>query len=402
MCARSCHSRMVRLFSRSLLVVVLFSAGCGGGASSLEKRVDALIQRNLADQAIGLMRAELARSPGNPRLHALLGRARLATGDIAGADSAFGQACALDTTYFENYVSTFIAQGSKWVEGSRWDLADGAFRSALARDPAASGRVAAALASGGSRLLPTQPGEADRAFDAAFQYDTTSRKRVARSYLDFAKTQIEAQPRAAAEDLKRALAWDPALGGEVGSVVSSAVARGDSALGALLPLLDRLDAGSRASFLRQVSGRRHSFATIVAGRAGWTRCPFDLAVGDTLVLEPEGEVRAEAGRDGWISDPCGPAGWPAKSMGWWEGEAGGLLAPRFPRMALVARVGGGAPFAVPRRRVWVVDVPGPLSLAVNEVPQRASQGTGSFTVRLEAPLSALRSADAGAHAAEGR
>jgi hypothetical protein len=402
MCTRRCRPRMSCRSLRSLLMLGLLCAGCGGGASSLEKRVDALIRRNLASQAVELVRADLARSPRSPRLLSLLGRARLATGDLAGADSSFGQACALDTTYFEGYVSSLISQGSTWVQDSRRDLADAAFRTALARNPGAGGQVAAALVTGGSGLLPTRPDEADQAFETAFQYDTTSRKDIARAYFDGAKAELQAHPRAAAADLERALAWDATLGGEVATVVSAAVARGDSVLDALMPLVHRLDPGSRAAFSRQVAGRRHAASVTVAGRDGWAACPIDLAVGDTLILEPAGEVRAEAGRDGWISEPCGPKGWSAKSMGWWEDGSGGLLATRHPRMALVARVGAGSPFAVPGRLIVVTDVAGPLRLAVNDVPARAREGSGSFTVRIEAPMSAARPAGARAQTAEGR
>lgn len=386
----------------ALLVSLLLTAGCGGDVKSLEKRADALVVRNLAAQAIDAVRAELAKSPRDPRLLALLGRVKLATGDIAGADSAFGQACALDTSYFANYVSTFIAQGTTWVESSRWDLADRAFSSALEHDASASDRIATGLVAAGSRLLPSLPADADRAFASAFHFDTTTRVRIARAYLDFAGGRLVDRPRDASSDLERALAWDGALAGEIGTVVGAAAARGDSTIHALMPLIGRLGARGRSTFIRQVSGRRYSTSVTVAGHDGWMRSPFEVAIGDTVVLDPHGVVRAEAGRDGWVSDPCGPAGWPTKSMAWWEGEAGRMLAAGFPRMALIARVGGGAPFAVPGRRVWIADTSGPLALAINDVSQRAFQGAGSFTVQLEGPLSAYFPADAGSPAAEGK
>jgi hypothetical protein len=374
-----------------LLFLSLFlAAGCGNGPGAIERRADALIRRNLSAEAIQLVRAELTKSPKDPRLLALLGRVQLKTGDVAGADSAFRVACGVDTAYFDQYVSAFIAQGGEWAAQGRESLAAQAFTNAMERDPTASGRIAAALVGAGTRLLLSDRPGADRAFSAASQYDPSSRGAIARAHFVFAKTLLAGNPAASAEELGRAAAWDPGLDGQVGEVVGAAIAGDDKAVAALLPLAERLGPAGHEAFLRKVAGRRHSVQVTVTVPAGWTPCPFELQAGDTVILEPRGTVRAEAGREGWVSDPCGPAGWPAKSMDWWEDEAGALLSPGFPRLALLARVGGGRPFAVAAPRTWVADAAGHLNLAVNDVPQRARQGAGSFTVRVDAPLSAYR------------
>jgi hypothetical protein len=374
-----------------LLFLSLFVAtGCGSGPGAIERRADALIRRNMSAEAVQLVRAELTKSPRDPRLLALLGRIQLKTGDVAGADSVFRVACSVDTTYFDQYVSAFIEQGGEWAGQGREGLAAQAFTNAMERNPTSSGRIAAALVAAGTRLLPSDGPAADRAFSAASQYDSTCRGAIARAHFAFAKTLLAGNPAASAEELERAAAWDPGLDGPIGEVAGTAVAGDDRAVTALLPLAERLGPAGHEAFLRKVAGRRHSVQVAVTVPAGWTPCPFELQPGDTVILEPRGTVRAEAGREGWVSDPCGPAGWPAKSMNWWEDEAGALLAPGFPRLALLARVGGGRPLAVATRRTWVADAAGLLTLAVNDVPQRARQGAGSFTVRVEAPLSAYR------------
>jgi hypothetical protein len=399
----SLHRTVVALQGTALLLLFVMFTGCAGGPSALERKADALMRHGMARDAVRLVRAEIVRLPGDARLHELLGRAQLALGDDVAADSAFREACTLDTSYVAVMVSDYVREGSARLSSGDLGRARPLFEWALTAEPQAAARIADSCLAAGTRLVARAPDQAEDVFNVASSMSPEAAPKIGRAWLEDARRVVAADPGRGEADLDRAVGWAPDLSAEAGKLVATAMQRGDPALRErLAALVDRYGNSGQSGFVEASGRSRTQRQIMVSAAGGWISSGFEVAAGDTLRFEPSGTVRAEARRDGWVSDPCGPAGWPARSMEWLETATKTLPLPRSPRMALIARLAGTGPFAVPGAMRFVAPQNGRLEFAVNEFPDKLGAAAGAFKVLVDAPMSALRQNVAGAAASQGR
>ena len=382
-----------RVVTLAFLVAGLLSMGlfgCSSGPSGIERKADALIRHGMAQDAARLVRQEILRSPGNPKLEALLGRTQLAMQDYAGADSSFHSACMLDTSFVAVMASAYFDAGRAHLadgdlERARWTLGR-----ATEADPSCASRVADTCVTAGTRFIESDPGRAGEIFSLASRIRPATAEKIGRAWLVAGSRALSSDPARGQSDLDQAVSWAPTLSREAGQAIASAMQRADQATReGLAPLADRYGQNGRSGFVQASGGTRAHRAVNVPASGGWAPSGFVLAAGDTITLAPSGSVRAEANRDGWVSEACGPAGWPAQSMEWMTESRNTLPLSGAPRMALIARVGGDRPFAIPRSMSYVAVGAGPLELAVNEFPTKARSASGRFTVAIDAPMRAL-------------
>jgi hypothetical protein len=385
------------LFCLSMVV------GCAGGPFAVERKADALIRHGMARDAVRLVRGEIARSPGDARLHELLGRAQLALGDDAAADSAFRQACTLDTAYVAVMVSDYVREASARLTAGELVRARPLIDWALNAEPQASVRIADSCMAAGTRLLARSPDQADEVFTIASSMSAEAPPRIGRAWLEVGRRVLSADPGRGEAALDRAVGWAPDLSAEAGRIVAAAMQRGGPALRERLAMLvDRYGSSGQSGFIEASGRSRTERQVVVSAMGSWVSSGLEVAAGDTLRFEPSGSVRAEARREGWVSEPCGPAGWPARSMEWLEEGSRTLPLPMAPRMALIARLAGSGPFAVPGPIRFVAPQNGRLEFAVNEFPDRSGAAAGAFKVLVDAPMSALRPKAVGAAVSQGR
>lgn len=383
--------RWVAAAGSSLTLAATLSLGCGQGPSAVERKAEVLTRHGMAQAAVLLIQQEIARMPNDGKLHILLGRTQLSLGDYASADSAFRRACVLDTNFVGPMVSAYIGEGRTRLVAGDLERAKWSLSRAAEADPSAAARVADTCLAAGARLIDTAPQRADEVFGLAAGYHPAINEKIGLAWLEAGRLALGVAPARGQADLDRAVSWAPALSREAGKAVASAMQKSDQATREqLAPLVERYGEGGRSGFMA-ASGQSRSRRTVVVSVAGgWVASGFEVQTGDTLGLEPTGSVRAEARHQGWVSEPCGPAGWPAQSMEWLEGGTTRLPLASSPRMALIGRIGNERPFAVSRSIFLVAAQSGQLAFAVNEFPDKVALAQGHFAVGIEAPMRALR------------
>jgi tetratricopeptide (TPR) repeat protein len=385
---------VLSFLSLALLASALMglASGCGRASIALEHRVHALVSRNMNAEAGQLVRSALVKRPEDPQLLALLGYVHLSSGEFRSADSAYALACSRDTVLFDRYADDLIARGGLLLDQSEWDLAWQVFDRARTVSPERREEIGQAYATKGGSLIEERTEDADRLMETAVQFDSSVRGEVANAYFQAGKRGLLSDIESALGHMDRAITWQPAFEESVGLVLgATAPLVADRPRDLITSFIERLGGETRSRFNVGAGNGRSTLRVEVLPAAGWTRARVEVRQGDTLQFFPSGTVRAEAGREGWISEPCGPGGWSQKYMEWLEEGVAALPDPRAARMSLVARIGGGAPFLVATSGIRVADASGPVYLAVNEFSEHAGKASGGFTVRLQVPVSALRS-----------
>ena len=330
----------------TLCALPLLVAGCGAGSSSLDTRVDALLQRSMYKEATALVEGALRSKPVNAHALLLLGRCRLAVADFKGAQEAFGAACAADTNQFALSGAAYRKQAQAW----------------FAHD---------------------QVENAAQAIAASDAISPKDRERARQAWLDAAEARAAENPERGIALLVRGVAFDSALRPRASAIATRIVSAAPvSERAAMLARADAL--GSLA--ISENAGLRARRSIRIAPTEGWVTTPISVARGDTVELAATGLVRAEAAHAGWVSEPCGPAGWQRSRMDWLAETGVTPIVAAAPRMALLARAGQGAVRVVGSHSTLVADQAGLIALCINDVPAQAQLAAGSFQVEIESPL----------------
>jgi tetratricopeptide (TPR) repeat protein len=195
---------------------VVFAALAGAyaylyvGRTALDWKISRLLSSHDYVEAKSLLHDKLNADPNDSNLWLLLGQCDLRTGDLVGAQEAFGHAFALDSTTARQIGATYFQRGDD-LFSSDAHAAQRMFEMAAKYDPALARKIGQKFFEKGQAAFQLRSiDSAEKMFDQAIGFDQSLKANVADQFARAATSDLEFSDLAGAERYaKEAAAYDP-------------------------------------------------------------------------------------------------------------------------------------------------------------------------------------------------